>query len=71
MEKERDTIKKEHDCALSELEAKIKQEMLQALMLKDKKIDDLTNDMGVMQAKIKAMEKKTQIIQENNNSSFK
>ena len=40
-------------------------------MLKDKKIDELTNDMGVMQAKIKAMEKKTQIIQENNNSSFK
>ena len=63
MEKERDTFKKEHEKELKELENKIRAEMLTGMQVKDRRIEDLTMEIGVIQAKmaaqLKAIEKKS------------
>ena len=63
MEKERDTFKKEHEKELRELENKIKTEMLIGMQVKDRRIEELTLEVGAIQAKmaahIKAIEKKS------------
>ena len=64
MEKERDLEKKDHDRALKELDKKIRAEVETIQSIKEKKIEELSNEVGVLQAKlnahIKAAEKEKQ-----------
>lgn len=54
MEKERDTFKKEHEKDLKELENKIRAEINVGMQVKDRRIEELTIEIGVIQAKMAA-----------------
>ena len=54
MEKERDACKREHDKGLREMENKVRAEMHAAMAIKDKRIEELTIEIGQMQAKLAA-----------------
>lgn len=54
MEKERDANKREYDKGLREMENKVRAEMHAAMAIKDKRIEELTIEIGQMQAKVAA-----------------